>query len=195
MTMRKLSLASVLFILCSHTAFAQTKTELRLIAPLEETRGWCVDLFAHLTGGLPIGGFQAHNCFYYMGNGPTEDQAFDAELLKEEGRIRIVYFDKCMTLHEPNAGSFVATEDCNGGEAQNFEFKDSGEIIPKIATNLCLTVGPRPVTGGGGDPIHLIRKLSFETCDETISDRQQWTLREEGTEYVEDTPTMARKYK
>ena len=28
---------------------AQTLTEIKLKSPLEETRGWCVDLFAHLT--------------------------------------------------------------------------------------------------------------------------------------------------
>lgn len=178
----------------TENAASVTKAELKLIAPLEETRGWCVDLFAHLTNAIPIGGFQAHNCFYYMGNGVTEDQGFDAQMINEEGRIRIVYFDMCMTLHEPNPGSFVATEACNDGEAQNFDIKDTGEIVPVMASNLCLTIGPRTVTGGGGSPIHLIRKLSFETCDESISDRQQWELRLDGAEYVEATPTMPRPY-
>lgn len=194
MIIRTFSLVFLSTFLFSQSAIAVTKAELRLIAPLEETRGWCVDLFAHLTNALPIGGFQAHNCFYYIGNSPTEDQAFDAELFEEEGRIRIVHFDACMTLHEPNPGSFVATEPCDGGEAQDFDIKETGEIVPKMASELCLTVGSRPVTGGGGDPIHLIRKLSFETCDDTIADRQRWKLRKEGTEYIEDTPTMTRKY-
>ena len=50
-------------IVFSSTLHAQTLAEMKLISPLEETRGWCVDLFAHLTGGQPIGGFQGHSCF------------------------------------------------------------------------------------------------------------------------------------
>jgi hypothetical protein len=173
-------------------ASAATLAELKLIAPLEETRGWCVDLFAHLTGGLPIGGFQGHNCFSYMDNTPTEDQGFDAEMYIEQGLIRLDYFDICMTVHEPAAGSFVASEPCTGEDVQKFDMKDSGEIVSVSSPDLCLTMGSRVVTGGGGDPIHLIRKLSFEECDPAIAERQQWELRYlwEG----DATPTMPRLY-
>jgi len=171
---------------------AQTLTEVKLISPLEETRGWCVDLFAHLTGGLPIGGFQGHNCFSYMGNGVTEDQGFDFEQIEEKGEIRIVYFDRCMTLHEPNPGSFVAAEPCNEGAAQQFDIQANGQIVPESAPNLCLTMGTDSVPGGGGDPIHLIRKLSFETCAQDSAERQQWEFRRayEGPE----TPIYERPY-
>jgi len=171
---------------------AQTLTEVKLISPLEETRGWCVDLFAHLTGGLPIGGFQGHNCFSYMGNGVTEDQGFDFEQIEETGEIRIVYFDRCMTLHEPNPGSFVAAEPCDGAAAQQFEIQANGRIVPERAPDLCLTMGTDSVPGGGGDPIHLIRKLSFEACGEDSAERQQWEFRRayEGPE----TPIYERPY-
>ncbi len=174
------------------TLHAQTLTEVKLISPLEETRGWCVDLFAHLTGGLPIGGFQGHNCFSYMGNGVTEDQGFDLELIEETGEIRIVYFDRCMTLHEPNPGSFVAAEPCNDGEAQDFMFQADGRIVAVGSPDLCLTMGPDSVPGGGGDPIHLIRKLSFETCDAESAERQRWELR---TKYEgPESPVYDRPY-
>lgn len=171
---------------------AQTLTEVKLISPLEETRGWCVDLFAHLTGGLPIGGFQGHNCFSYMGNGVTEDQGFDFEQIEQSGEIRIVYFDRCMTLHEPNAGSFVAAEVCNDSDAQQFDIQTNGQIVPMSAPELCLTMGTDSVPGGGGDPIHLIRKLSFETCAADSSERQRWEFRRayEGPE----TPVYDRPY-
>ena len=66
---------------------AQSLAEIKLVAPLDETRGWCVDLFAHLTGAIPIGGFQGHNCFSYMGNGVTEDQGFNDESSGKTGRF------------------------------------------------------------------------------------------------------------
>ncbi len=171
---------------------AQTLTEVKLISPLEEARGWCVDLFAHLTGGLPIGGFQGHNCFSYMGNGVTEDQGFDLEQIEETGGIRIVYFDRCMTLYELNAGSFVAAEPCNGGDVQQFDIQANGQILPISAPELCLTMGTDSVPGGGGDPIHLIRRLSFELCDVDSAERQRWEFRKtyEGPE----TPVYERPY-
>jgi hypothetical protein len=174
------------------TLQAQTLTELKLQSPLEETRGWCVDLFAHLTGGLPIGGFQGHNCFSYMGNGVTEDQGFDLEQIQNEATIRIVYFDRCMTLNEPNPGSFVAAEPCDGGHAQRFEMQADGRIVPDDAPELCLTVGTDSVPGGGGEPIHLIRRLSFETCSEEAAERQQWEFRTSFDGY--DTPVYERAY-
>ncbi len=164
-------------IVFSSTLHAQTLAEMKLISPLEETRGWCVDLFAHLTGGQPIGGFQGHSCFSYEGNGVTEDQGFDLERLEESGQIRIVYFDRCMTLHEPNPGSFVAADPCNDGEAQDFEFQADGQIVPISAPGLCLTMGTDSVPGGGGNPIHLIRRLSFEICELESAERQRWELR------------------
>ncbi|MBT5331960.1 MAG: hypothetical protein HOL48_09270 [Porticoccaceae bacterium] len=161
----------------SHLSSAATLAELKLIAPLEEERGWCVDLFAHLTGGLPIGGFQGHNCFSYFNETPTEDQGFDAEMFLQEGVIRLAYFDICMTVHEPRAGSFVASEPCTGEDVQKFDIQESGEIVSVSSPSLCLTAGTRLVTGGGGDPIHLIRGLTFEECDAAIAERQQWELR------------------
>ena len=64
---------------------AVTPASIQLVDPLDDSRGWCVDLFAHLTGALPLGGLQGHNCFLYMGRGPTEDQGFDAELIEGAG--------------------------------------------------------------------------------------------------------------
>lgn len=192
MKLRLTAAICVLVALFSQTISAQTLAEVKLIDPMEESRGWCVDLFAHLTGGIPIGGFQSHNCFAGENDGlPTTDQGFDSEMYLQEGRIRLDYFDICMTLHEPRAGSFVASEPCTGEDVQQFDIAATGEIVPVSAPNLCLTVGTIPVTGGGGTPIHLIRKLSFEECDASIANRQRWELR---YTYEESVPTMERRY-
>ena len=189
---KSIMLAGCLSVLAfTQIASAETRAEIKLIDPLEEIRGWCVDLFAHLTGGLPIGGFQGHNCFLYMGNGPTEDQGFDIESFDADKEFRLWYFDMCMTLNDPNPGSFVATEPCIDADAQKFEWKADGEIVPLAAPELCLTLGSRVVTGGGGDPIDLIRRLSFESCDPEIVVRQRWEWRKE---YKESVPTIPRPY-
>ena len=140
-----------------------------------------------------------------MGRGPTEDQGFDAELIEERGEIRLIHFDMCMALHEPNAGSFVPIEPCNDGEAQDFEMTADGRIVPLMAPELCLTLGAATVPGGGrlapvgreapnNDNIPQIRRLTFETCDEDderLSVRQRWQLVDT---YEERTPTEAKRF-
>ncbi len=184
---------------------AVTPVSIQLIDPLDDARGWCVDLFAHLTGALPLGGLQGHNCFLYMGRGPTEDQGFDAEPIGERGEIRIIHFDLCMTLHDPSPGSFVPIEECNDGEAQDFDMTAEGRIVPLIAPELCLTLGANTVPGGGrlapvgreaqnNDNIPQIRRLTFETCsedDEASAVRQRWQLVDT---YEERTPTQEKRF-
>lgn len=188
--------ATLVSISAVQTGLAQTdvnnRAEIKLIDPMEDSRGWCVDLFAHLTGAQPIGGFQGHSCFLYMGNGPTEDQGFLMDAFANDQTFRLWHFDMCMTLNDPNPGSFVATEDCTGVDAQKFDWKDTGEIVPVATPDLCLTLGDLPVTGGGAVPIHLIRRLSFETCNPEIAIRQRWEWR---TEWEESVPTMEPKYR
>ena len=172
--------------------------ELKLSAPLDDTRGWCVDLFAHRAGAMPIGGLQGHNCFLYFGIGsPTEDQGIDVALFEETGKFRFRYFDACMTLHNPAPGSFVASDICSDDSAQVFTMSDEGLIQPKDAPALCLTIGPTTVPGGGrlpapgavrppptNDGIPLIRRLTFEACSGELATLQQWEFR--SGDYVPD---------
>ena len=183
-----LSCAVLCAVLAPSTSWAET-AELTLLSPLDETRGWCVDLFAHRQRAMPQGGFQGHNCFLYLGDGPTEDQGFDVNMLKEDGKLYLPYWDVCMTLHEPNARSFVAAETCSGERAQQFEFGEDGRVIAVAAPDLCLTLGAHSVPGGGrlapvgtrppanNEKIHIIRRLTFETCSPESAERQKWGLR------------------
>lgn len=168
---------------------ANNKVEIKLIDPLDEKRGWCVDLFAHLTRALPLGGFQGHDCFLYMGNGATEDQGFDPVRFSETGELHLVYYDVCLTMHDPNPSSFVAAEACDGGVAQKFEMTDVGQIKSLSTPTLCLTLGNRSIPGGGrlapigarppatNEGIPLIRRLTFETCNESNAKLQRWMFR------------------
>lgn len=172
--------------------------ELKLIDSLDDERGWCVDLFAHRANALPIGGLQGHNCFLYFAIGsPTEDQGVDVALFEETGKFKFRYYDVCMTLHNPAPGSFVASDPCSDDPAQIFTMSDTGLIQPKSAPELCVTIGPTTVPGGGRLPapnavrppptnegIPLIRRLTFETCSDELATLQQWEFR--SGDYVPD---------
>lgn len=181
-------LAGGLLIIFTISANAQTPVEVKLIAPIDEDRGWCLDLRGGKNNGAPIGGVHGHTCYTYNGNGPTKDQAFVMENIREQNEFRMVEFgDKCMTLYEPNEGSFVSIETCDGRETQVIAMNETGQIIPEITPELCLTAGSIVLPGGGGNPIHIMRDISFEACDRTVNERQLWELRAEWTGPEETT--------
>ena len=162
------------------TAHAQTPVEVKLVAAIDEARGWCVDLRGGANAGEPIGGLHGHTCYTYNGNGPTNDQAFIMENILADNEFRMVAFnDLCMTLWEPKAGSFISIETCDDREQQNFVFNDAGQIRPEVMPELCMTMHDTTVPGGGGNPLHLMRDVTFDACDESIAERQTWELRSE----------------
>jgi len=173
-------LAGGLLLFFTVGASAQTSVEVKLKAPIDEDRGWCLDLRGGQNNGAPIGGVHGHTCYTYIGKGPTKDQAFMMENIKDQNEFRMVAFnDKCMTLFEPNEGSFVSIETCDGRETQDIAMNDSGQIIPEMTPELCLTAGSVVLPGGGGNPIHIMRDISFEACYSAINERQLWEVRAE----------------
>ena len=175
-------LSGGLFLLVVLNVNAQTPVEVKLIAPIEEDRGWCLDLRGGQNSGEPIGGLHGHTCYTYNGNGVTSDQAFVMENIHEQNEFRLVDFnDKCMTLYEPKDGSFISMETCDGREAQDFMLNETGQIIPEMMPDLCLTINPVALPGGGGNPVHIMRDVSFDLCDNNINERQLWELRAEWT--------------
>lgn len=179
--------------------------EVKLVDAQDETRGWCVDLFAHLTNAMPLGGFQGHDCFLYFGSGPQIDQGFDEELIAES-RFRLPYWDVCMTLQEPKHHSYVAAEPCSDDPAQEITMHDDGRITPDTAPELCLTIGSITIPGGGrlapvgarppadNSDIPQIRRMTFDTCSDepAIAARQIWTTRK--GEFVPEERTMPHRF-
>ena len=173
-------LTGSLFLLFAMNVNADTPVEVKLIAPIEEDRGWCLDLRGRMNNAAPIGGVHGHTCDTYSGNGPIVDQAFSMEDITEDDTFRLLAFsDKCLTLYEPKEGSFVSMETCDGRKTQSIMMNESGQIIPKMLPELCLTAGSVVLPGGGGNPLHLMRDISFDACDSEINERQLWEFRAE----------------
>jgi len=189
MNMKKLQLlASSLFLFIAMNVNAETPVEVKLIAPIEEDRGWCLDLRGRLNNAQPVGGLHGHTCDSYAGNGLAPDQAYDMENIQEENEFRLLAFnDTCMTLYEPNEGSFVSMETCDGRATQVLIMNEFGQIIPRITPELCLTMSTVVQPGGGGSPLHIMRDVTFEACDSDANERQLWELRAEWTGPEETT--------
>lgn len=185
--------AGSLLILFAISVHADTPVEVKLIAAMEEDRGWCLDLRGRMNNAAPIGGVHGHTCDTYSGNGPIVDQAFSMDTILQEDEFRLLaFFDKCMTLYAPGEGSFVSLETCDGRETQGIMMNEKGQIIPKMLPELCLTAGAVVLPGGGGNPLHLMRDISFEVCDSEANERQLWEFRAEWNGPEETT--MERPY-
>jgi|SaaInl5LU_22_DNA_1037371.scaffolds.fasta_scaffold02650_5 hypothetical protein len=209
----KLKFVSIIFMFAAGFCLAQNSgpqvdqevVEIKLIDAQDETRGWCVDLFAHLQNAKPLGGFQGHDCFLYFGSGPQIDQGFVEELIPQ-GEFRLPYWDICMTLQEPKHHSYIAAEPCIGEPAQKFTMHDDGRITADMAPELCLTIGSITIPGGGrlapvgarppadNADIPQIRRMTFDNCSEepVVAVLQKWELRK--GEFVPEERTMPHRF-
>ena len=77
--------------------------------------------------------------------------------------------DQCMTLYEPKAGSFASLETCDGRITQDISLTETGHIIPAMAPDLCLTLGTLTLPGGGANPLHILKSVDFQSCDDSIA--------------------------
>ena len=173
-------LAGIGLCIVTGTAVADTPVEVKLKAAIEEDRGWCLDLRGGTRNAVAIGGIHGHTCYAYQGNGPARDQAFSQEDIETNNTFRLTGFEnKCMTLYEPKEGSFISLETCDGREAQQITMTADGRIKPVKMPELCMTMSNVVLPGGGGNPLHIMRDVSFEACDNEPNILQDWELRAE----------------
>ena len=60
---------------------------------------------------------------------------------------------------------------------QRFVLQSDGKIQSKSNLNLCLTISENFIEGGAGNPVHLIRTLTLENCNDELSSLQKWGIR------------------
>lgn len=180
MTTRHIAMTTLCLALSASALSAETPVEVKLKAAIEEDRGWCLDLRGGTRNAVAIGGIHGHTCYTYQGNGPTRDQAFAKEDILERNTFRLTSFDNtCMTLFEPKEGSFISLETCDGRGAQQFTMTEAGRIVPTLMPELCMTMSNVVLPGGGGNPLHIMRDVTFEACDDEPDELQDWELRAE----------------
>ena len=150
--------------------------EVLLADELDEARGYCLDIAGGRGKNAPLDqGLQAHTCYHYTG-GILEDQGFDAALI-DEGQFRIPYFDVCMSVPSVEAGAAISLEQCSTADTQKFTLKPDGQMVAQADPELCVTVSSTEKREGrGGNPIHVMRPLSLQPCDEAVKAYQTWSL-------------------
>lgn len=154
---------------------SESSVEVRLIADLDDARGYCLDVAGGQGASAPIErGLQAHTCYDYTGS-ILEDQAFDSALI-EQGQLKIPYFDVCMTASSIEVDATLMLAECTEMETQQFSLSESGHLTLMSDPSLCVTASSsEKKEGRGGEPVHVMRPVSLQSCDDDSKDYQSWT--------------------
>ena len=170
------ALLTVIFLtLCSQTAWGVNLAEIQLVSKLDDQRGYCIDIRGHKARAKVQRGLQAHTCYSYQGKIGV-DQAFDTRLIAT-GKFYLPAFDVCMEAESPSQGSRLILTRCTDQNLQKFVLNSDNEIKLAADNKLCLTVNDRESQeGGGGTPVHLMRRLTLENCATTKNDYKHWLI-------------------
>ena len=170
------TLLTVIFLtLCSQTAWGVNLAEIQLVSKLDDQRGYCIDIRGHKERAKVQRGLQAHTCYSYQGQIGV-DQAFDTSLLTI-GRFSLPAFDVCMEAENSSQGSRLILTRCTEQNLQKFDLNAANEIRLVVNNELCLTMNDgESREGGGGTPVHLMRRLTLENCVTTKNKYKQWRI-------------------
>ena len=148
--------------------------EIKLLNNLDDKRGFCIDIKGHKFRAKISRGIQAHTCYSYQGE-IAVDQGLDANKLKQK-QLFFPYFDVC--VHPTSSKNPLNLNLLKCDNTEEFVFSEDNTIRLKNNTNLCLTVAEGySRKGGGGSPVHLIRNLSMQTCNQQNSVYKTWGIR------------------
>ena len=149
--------------------------EVYLLDALNDSRKYCLDIIGYKTNADVNKGLQVHSCYSYQGE-ISVDQGFDKSRI-DDNEFYIPLFKACMEAVKIEKSSRLELKNCDKNQKQEFIFQNDGKIQPLSNLNLCLTASENFREGGGGNPVHLIRDLSLQICDDTFSSRQKWSFR------------------
>ena len=143
---------------------------LRVIAPLDEVRGYCLDIPGHMAGVQLESPLHVHTCKHGIWN---QDGRFDVAALRK-GVIRMPHYSLCVQAENDSIGARLLLADCTVAELQTWTLQDSGEIALEAFPQMCITVEEGPGRNAGG-PQYLMKGVGLDTCAQQASERQQWT--------------------
>ena len=173
--MTRTLLTAIFLTLFSQTAWGVNLAEIQLINKLDDQRGYCIDIRGHKERAKVQRGLQAHTCYSYQGQIGV-DQAFDASLVAT-GKFYLPTFEVCMEAENSSQGSHLILTRCANQDLQKFDLNSFNEIRLVVNNELCLTVNDgESREGGGGTPVHLMRRLTLENCVTTKNEYKHWRV-------------------
>ena len=143
---------------------------LRVIAPLDEARGYCLDIPGHMASVQLESPLHMHTCKDGIWN---QDGRFDVVALRN-GVLRMPHYNLCLQAENTSIGARLILAKCTESELQSWNLQDSGEIALEAFPQMCITV-EKGLGRDAGGPQYLMKGAGIVTCAQQASDRQRWT--------------------
>ena len=173
--MTRTLLTAIFLIFFSQTAWGDNLAEVQVVSKLDDQRGYCIDIRGHKERAKVQRGLQAHTCYSYQGQIGV-DQAFDKSLIAS-GKFYLPAFDVCMEAKNSSQGARLILTSCADQHLQKFILNSDNEIKLVANNALCLTVSDgESQEGGGGTPVHLMRRLTLENCTTAKKKYKHWRI-------------------
>ena len=161
-------LALVMIVLTPSAAHAEGL--IRLVDPLDEPDGYCVDIPGFGRRLNLDAALMAHTC-----KPGAPDELFSVNL-PSKGQIYMKAYDRCVTASSDKPGAQLSVKPCDSSRLQRFSFQPDGRI--KLTdSEVCFAVAEGVGTPTGG-PSHLRRDLSMESCDSAVPSLSRWAAPE-----------------
>ena len=142
----------------------------RVVAPLDEARGYCLDIPGHMTSVRLESPLHVHTCKHGIWN---QDGRFDAAALRN-GVLRMPHYELCLEAENHSIGARLLLTECTQADLQTWTLQDSGEIALEAFPQMCISIEEGLGRDAGG-PQYLMKGVGLDTCTQQAGDRQRWT--------------------
>ena len=160
-----------LFLIATAGSSKADELFLRVVAPHDEPRGYCLDIRGHRDGVRLQSPLQVHTCKNGMWN---LDGIFDSNALEERGALRMPHFDLCVEATAAGTGADLMLASCEGSGLQEWRQLETGEIVLVSDPGLCITMRDGPGLSAG--PRFVRNDVALDRCGQAAADRQRWTF-------------------
>ena len=143
---------------------------LRVISPLDEARGYCLDIQGHIMSVQIESPLQVHTCKHGIWN---QDGRFDMDALAD-GMLRMPNYGLCLKAETNSIGAPLLLAEYTRAELETWTLQETGEIALEAFPEMCITVEAGLGIDAGG-PQYLMKGVGLDTCSKQANDRQRWT--------------------
>jgi triacylglycerol lipase len=143
--------------------------------PLDEPRGYCIDISGTGPNANLSARLQMHTCKYGRSAQDQWDQSF-MPMRDGSGRIVANHYDRCLAAGAATAGAELILQPCSDSSLQRWNMTwHRVNLVSHPA--LCLTVGAESQPAGTDawtSPINRSAELTLEACSDAAAPRQSW---------------------
>lgn len=136
---------------------------LRTAAPLDEPRGYCLDVAGFGANARPDEPLRVHTCKYEEDNADQLFRWVDAQ----SDRVEMPAYNRCLTAESAEPGAILNAAECGASDLQAWTFVPNGNLVLRDHSHLCITIGEESKVAGSVilvSPGYRFRSSTMELC-------------------------------